>query len=1046
MEPLQQRLAEQNKQRQALKKRWMKELKRVSEAVINLNKAKQMYHERNKDYERCVEAVRIAEQAAELGAAGEGKVDKRKRLEEEALAKTMEYKTEYMKCVKEANSRHRRVYELKAEVLSKIREIVLQCDKTMKEVTVAYCQMQHKLTSPIPIQFQALCEKARLYEPGSQFMDYAKTMLQQGDAADQSGGDPFRVELPGGDAAGKADEVGQFFARHHTSASGGGVGQRKSVDFGGGGEEGTYKFKGEKPAMAWATPISDTDSIESRDSCKSADGSPPASPMMRHASAQQSDEVDDARAALEQVGSDGAAGTGGLAGGGLGAEMRKEKESLAAQSHKFRKLKTPTRCKECDSYVFSGGYMCQDCGLSAHRKCLEGLAINCGHKRLPRRMVTFGVDIGQHLLDTGTHIPPILSKCIHEIDKRGLTVRGIYRMSGVKHRVAKICQAFESAPDLVELSEVQPNIIANVLKKYLSDLPEPLITVVLYPDFVEVAKTFPSKSASSSSGVMTGGGGGDGGSEPEPEDEETEAAVIQQLSEQTRRLPRIHLRTLAFLMHHLQRVSKESDSNGMTANNLARVFCPTLMRTPDAASESLTLQASLFDTDHQTRVVELLILHAEAIFGPPETVLPKDYTVAASSRTSMSSRSASIAVTEHHSVHRSSKIKHHKESSASVIGIMHGGGGGSGGGAADYLSGGGGAADDFPNLPGQTTYECNEDLDEDDEDGNDDAEAIPACWFPDESAKTKKSPLMRGKGGVPSTVIVQASLKNFSGLEGVTPERLSTQDSLEAGQKLAKQTSQDVTAAAAAAAAANTSAPSGATVVFRKSIPQEGPTSGSAPTMVSSSSRTHRASDAIASRVSRGGVKKKHSLDEDYLMPAHPPLTERLSDSPAYSSSGQTSASLLQPDGGNGGTSSKKVSTSSSEAATTSTSSARSSSISDENPPPLPPSSSVKPPAPQPPSHQQSSTTISVAVSEKKKFLTSTNSAAAIISSSSSSSSGGADGSTSSSSAFRMSSISNLEENRVKIQVPGGLSNAAASSNSTTRQTILKQSSVDKGE
>ena len=33
------------------------------------------------------------------------------------------------------------------------------------------------------------------------------------------------------------------------------------------------------------------------------------------------------------------------------------------------------------------------------------------------------------------------------------------------------------------------------------------------------------------------------------------------------------------------------------------------------------------DIDHQTRVVELLVLHATAIFGPAESVLPKDYSL-----------------------------------------------------------------------------------------------------------------------------------------------------------------------------------------------------------------------------------------------------------------------------------------------------------------------------------------------------------------------------------------------------------------------------------
>ena len=55
----------------------------------------------------------------------------------------------------------------KAEVLMKIREMILQCDRVMKAVTVAYCQMQHRLASPAPIQFEALCEKSQLYEPGT---------------------------------------------------------------------------------------------------------------------------------------------------------------------------------------------------------------------------------------------------------------------------------------------------------------------------------------------------------------------------------------------------------------------------------------------------------------------------------------------------------------------------------------------------------------------------------------------------------------------------------------------------------------------------------------------------------------------------------------------------------------------------------------------------------------------------------------------------------------------------------------------------------------
>ena len=54
--------------------RWQKELKRIQEAVTNLNNARALYKRRQQEYERCREALRIAEQGAEIGATGENKV------------------------------------------------------------------------------------------------------------------------------------------------------------------------------------------------------------------------------------------------------------------------------------------------------------------------------------------------------------------------------------------------------------------------------------------------------------------------------------------------------------------------------------------------------------------------------------------------------------------------------------------------------------------------------------------------------------------------------------------------------------------------------------------------------------------------------------------------------------------------------------------------------------------------------------------------------------------------------------------------------------
>lgn len=46
-------------------------------------------------------------------------------------------------------------------------------------------------------------------------------------------------------------------------------------------------------------------------------------------------------------------------------------------------------------------------------------------------------------------------------------MKGIYRVNGAKSRVEKLCQAFENGKHLVELSELYPHDISNVLKLYL---------------------------------------------------------------------------------------------------------------------------------------------------------------------------------------------------------------------------------------------------------------------------------------------------------------------------------------------------------------------------------------------------------------------------------------------------------------------------------------------------------------------------------------------------------------------------------------------------
>lgn len=542
VEPLTARRNEHDRARKGIKDMWTKELKRVTEALSNLKKAKMSYDQRHQELGRAREALARAENTETQ--------EKLERKRDEAQHKVRDAESWYKTCVNDANDRHASLLKLKRDVLLQLRELILQCDQTMKAVTVGYFQLQHTVAAPAPVQFQTLCESSRLYEPGSQYMEFVKRLGPSPGPDQPESPFSFQPYRPGAPS----------LSPHHDPAANGAVPHHDDLQVG----------------RLVGPGGSDTDSVGS--SAKSMEGSPTASPLpppRRTHTVSSGDELE----------------TDPDTDTHYSYPSRRQVMSKAAISHSFKKLITPSRCRECDSYVYFHGYECAECGLGCHKKCLETLAIKCGHKRLPRKMTTFGVDLAQHLTETNTTVPHLVVKCVAEIDGRGTKIKGIYRVSGVKSRVEKLCQAFENGAHLVDLSDQHPNVIANVLKLYLRQLPEPLLTFRLYPEFIRIAKEC---------GAGTGAEGA--------------GRAGEELRELVGRLPRHHLACLASLMHHLHRVAAHSQQNNMPPSNLGIVFGPTLLRTAEG-SASLS---SLVDTVHQTRAIELLIMCVNEIFGPQD--------------------------------------------------------------------------------------------------------------------------------------------------------------------------------------------------------------------------------------------------------------------------------------------------------------------------------------------------------------------------------------------------------------------------------------------
>ncbi|XP_067137055.1 rho GTPase-activating protein 45-like isoform X2 [Centruroides vittatus] len=565
IDQLSNRRSEHEKLRKQIKEMWQKEIKKMHEAISNMKKAKASYFQRQQEYEKAKESVLKAESTE---GAETSKVDKKRRIEDDALHKAIEAETTYKACIAEANEQTVNLEKVKAKVLKEVRELIYQCDQTMKAVTAGYFQLQYTTSTPAPVQFQMLCESAKSYEVGSQYMEFVKQKVLPYRTMHKL--IPFTFEPYCGESRDReckinepTEEEGSFnFLKHQVLEA------RLSAE----------SREKKVPSKAWNTSVraigSDSDSISSCPSNKSQDTSPTASP---HASGRKILTVSSGDELETDHDND-----------GLYNYNRQPTMSKAAETHSFRKLKTLSRCRECDCYVCFQGFECSECGLPCHKKCLEVLALQCGHKRLPNKMTTFGVELTTHAEKLGGRIPHIITKCVNEIENRGLLIKGIYRVSGVKSRVEKLCQSFESGADLVDLTDAHPNVIANVLKLYLRQLPEPLLTFRYYPDFINIAKYYPSL-----------------------KEEYTQIdEAVKELKILVRQLPIIHYTTLAYLMHHLKRVSDYSEHNNMPPSNLGIVFGPTLLRT----SEGTASLSSLVDTVHQTRIIELLINYALEIF------------------------------------------------------------------------------------------------------------------------------------------------------------------------------------------------------------------------------------------------------------------------------------------------------------------------------------------------------------------------------------------------------------------------------------------------
>ncbi|XP_022236096.1 phosphatidylinositol 3-kinase regulatory subunit alpha-like isoform X2 [Limulus polyphemus] len=162
---------------------------------------------------------------------------------------------------------------------------------------------------------------------------------------------------------------------------------------------------------------------------------------------------------------------------------------------------TLLQCHKCHAYlrgIVHQGLVCKECGLVCHKTCAATGLPSCQgpgkqKEHLLSKSNVFGQDLTTSFDATELSAPKIVALCLQEIETRGQQNKSIdmYRVfmsSTSPETVNELKQKFNKDVNSVDLQNYELNSIAGALKKYLRELPNPVIPVESYEMFLEASK------------------------------------------------------------------------------------------------------------------------------------------------------------------------------------------------------------------------------------------------------------------------------------------------------------------------------------------------------------------------------------------------------------------------------------------------------------------------------------------------------------------------------------------------------------------------------
>ncbi|XP_076844066.1 rho GTPase-activating protein 27 isoform X2 [Brachyhypopomus gauderio] len=175
-------------------------------------------------------------------------------------------------------------------------------------------------------------------------------------------------------------------------------------------------------------------------------------------------------------------------------------------------------------------------------------------------------------------VPTFVEKCIWTVEKRGLGVDGIYRVSGNLAVIQKLRFKADHEDLNLEEGHWDIHVITGALKLFFRELQEPLFPYSHFNSFVQGIKIPDYNSR------------------------------VSYMSDLVKSLPPSNHDTMEVLFSHLRKVIEHGEENRMSVQNVAIVFGPTLLK-PEVESANLTMYMVF-----QNQIIEFILNEFETIF------------------------------------------------------------------------------------------------------------------------------------------------------------------------------------------------------------------------------------------------------------------------------------------------------------------------------------------------------------------------------------------------------------------------------------------------